>query len=290
MPMKRNLLILLGVMLALPTFARDFTYKYEGQTLVYTVIDEDSKTVRTKNGSDLTTTPGNKVSGEVIIPSVVYDENNVAYTVTEIGSYGFKECLRLTSVIIPNTVTLIGDGAFFNSENLASLTIPNSVVTIGKGICSFNVALTSIVIPESVSTIGDGAFSYCSKLNTVWLPGSLTSLGEITFSDSYSVKSVYYNTEEPVTAYKNIFSVLKAYDRAVLYVPSEAAIEKCKKTSPWMYFYDIQVYDFSQSDVNEILSDEDSGELPMYDLYGRKVVNPQRGQIYIKGGKKFIQN
>ena len=286
--MKRNLLIALGVMLALPTFARDFTYQYEGKTLTYTVLSEEDKTVTTKDGTDGTS--GNKVTGEVKIPATVYDANNVAYTVTAVGYRGFANLMGLTSVIIPNTVTSIGDGAFIHSEDLASLIIPNSVITIGEGICCFNSALTSIVIPESVTKIGEGAFSYCTKLNTVWLPGSLTSIGEIAFNNSNLIKSVYYNTEEPLTGYKTLFSIFSPYNRAVLYVPSEAAVEKCKETSPWMYFYDIQVYHFSQSAVDEIMSDEDWENMPMFDLYGRKISEPQKGQIYVKGGKKFIQN
>lgn len=42
--MKKFLLSMLGVLLALPGIARDFTYEYKGQTLTYTVIDEDAKT------------------------------------------------------------------------------------------------------------------------------------------------------------------------------------------------------------------------------------------------------
>lgn len=36
---------MLGVLLALPVIARNFTYEYEWQTLTYTVIDEDAKLV-----------------------------------------------------------------------------------------------------------------------------------------------------------------------------------------------------------------------------------------------------
>lgn len=37
--MKKLLLMMLGVLIALPAIALDFTYTYEGQTLTYTVID-----------------------------------------------------------------------------------------------------------------------------------------------------------------------------------------------------------------------------------------------------------
>ena len=41
--MKKLLLTMLGVLIALPTFAQDFSYSYEGQTITYTVISEGKK-------------------------------------------------------------------------------------------------------------------------------------------------------------------------------------------------------------------------------------------------------
>ncbi len=42
--MKKFLLFMLGVLIALPGIARDFTYEYEGQTLTYSILDLDEKT------------------------------------------------------------------------------------------------------------------------------------------------------------------------------------------------------------------------------------------------------
>ena len=43
----------------------------------------------------------------------------------------FKNCIRLTSVIIGNNVTSIGDYAFYGCTGLTSITIPDSVTSIG---------------------------------------------------------------------------------------------------------------------------------------------------------------
>lgn len=47
---QKILLFLLGSLLSLSAMARDFKYTYEGQTLTYTVIDEEAKTCETKEG------------------------------------------------------------------------------------------------------------------------------------------------------------------------------------------------------------------------------------------------
>ena len=283
--MKRKLLIALGVMLALPTFARDFTYKYEGKTLTYTVIDEEAKTVCTKPGK--AGVPGNYVAGELNIPSIAVDENNVSYTVVSIGDYSFAGPNSLTAVTIPNSVITIGECAFFDGTELSSVTIGNSVQTICHGAFSWS-GLTSLTIPNSVKTIEKYAFTYCGKLGIVTIPASVTSFGEGIFLDSYGVRTIYYNAINPVEGPKDIFTTYND-SRTVLYGPAEA-VEKCKSINPWMNFKKIEAYDFSQSAVDEIMSDEDWENMPMYDLYGRKISEPQKGQIYVKGGKKFMQN
>lgn len=120
---------------ALKVYARDFTYTYEGQTLTYTVLDENAKTCQTKNSS--WPQHGNSVSGDLIIPEIAKDGNK-GYSVTTIGEYGFYGDSGLTSVIIPNTVTSIGEYAFYRCNGLATVTIPNSVTTIGEGAFAYS--------------------------------------------------------------------------------------------------------------------------------------------------------
>lgn len=55
--MKKFLLPALAALLALPAMARDFTYTYEGQSLVYTVIDETAKICMVKCGVPVTPAP-----------------------------------------------------------------------------------------------------------------------------------------------------------------------------------------------------------------------------------------
>lgn len=153
--MKKTLSMLLGVLVSLSAFARDFSYTYEGQTLTYTITGDN--TCQTKAG-ELRTSPGNEVKGSLIIPSVAKDGEK-EYSVIAIGDFAFWENYSLTSVIIPNTVTSIGVAAFFSCNTLASVEIPNSVTEIVHSAFWGCSSLTSISIPNSVTSIGDYAFS-----------------------------------------------------------------------------------------------------------------------------------
>ncbi len=192
-------------MAAVPANARDFEYTYEGQTLTYTVIDEDAKTCATKRATT-------DLSGAVILPEHPQD-GNVEYTLSAIGyetfdfcqniisikipnsvtiieESAFESCTSLTSIVIPNSVTIIGEGAFRCCESLTSIDIPNSVESIGDYtfvVCS---SLTSINIPNSVKRIGDRAF-YLSGLTSIVIPNSVTEIGDWAFSECDGLTSVY---------------------------------------------------------------------------------------------------
>ena len=294
--MKKLFLLLLAVLLALPAFA--FEYTYEGQTLVYRIIDEDTKTVSV--GSE-------NVTGDLTIPAYASYEG-VSYTVISIEDFSYSS---LTSVTIPNSVTYIGVAAFYGCSCLTSVTIPNSVTSIGRSTFSYCSSLSSVTIPNSVTSIGMYAFYYCSNLTSVTIPNSVTSIGMCAFLECNSLisvtipnsvtyiggeafawcpnlTSVYYNTTEPIVGYKNIFYGI-SYATATLYVP-ESAIETFKHISPWMEFQNIQGYNF-QSGLEDITAGfDESAPCEYFSLSGLKMGSAREALapgIYIarQGGK-----
>ena len=160
--------------------ARDFKYTYNGQTLIYTVVDESAKTVMTKPGTD--EDPGNLVTGDLEIPSEVSDGTNT-YKVTAIGNTGFYMCKELTSVVIPTSVTSINEWAFANCKKLERIDIPSSVTSIAEAVFVSS-GLTSVNIPSSVTSIGEIAFKKCRKLERIDIPSSVTSIDREAFSGS----------------------------------------------------------------------------------------------------------
>lgn len=158
--------------LVLPSFAVDFTYSYEGQTIAYTILDESAKTCKTKSGSFQG--PGNNISGELTIPEkAVY--NGIEYTVTTIGDFSFFECSGLTSVILPNSITRIEQRGFGECGALSSIDLGNSLSFIGAYGFNRTSSLKSIVLPPTVTNVGGFAFFYGSGLIKAAYPNTISN-------------------------------------------------------------------------------------------------------------------
>ncbi len=130
-----------------------------------------------------------KPEGALSIPAEVTNDGN-SYSVTIIGSRSLRDCVRLTSVIIPNSVTNIDVEAFSACESLLSVTIPNSVTTIGQLAFANCSALTSVTIPNSVTEIGGSAFANCEGMTSVTIPNSVTSIGAGAFGGCKSLQEI----------------------------------------------------------------------------------------------------
>ncbi len=204
--MKKLLLLALGTLCALPAFARDFTYTYQGHTITYTVIDETAKTVQTKAGQvygNSFVNLVNRVSGSLILPSTVYDGSE-EYTLTTIASLSFYSCSELTSITIPYSVTEIGDDAFRGCRGLTSITIPNSVTKIGAYTFAYCSGLTSVTIPNSVTKIGYCAFESCNSMTEVTFNAeNCTSCGAKAFPYNITSLTIGENVKcIPMDAFK----------------------------------------------------------------------------------------
>lgn len=106
-------------------------------------------------------------------------------------AYGaFRECINLTSVIIPDSVTDISGRIFYGCSNLAEIVLPDNLTNIGEFAFAYCNNLTEVIIPDSVTSIDTGAFSNCSNLSYINLPDSITNIGDSAFSKCVSLTSV----------------------------------------------------------------------------------------------------
>lgn len=131
-------------------------------------------------------------------PSAYVGSFSIPDTVTNIESYAFYNCSKLTSVNIPDSVNSIGSFAFYSCSSLTSLTLPDSVTSIERSTFSFCSSLSSVKIPDLLISIGERAFYDCSSFTSLTLPDSVNGIGGNAFSGCSSLTSV--NIPDSVTS------------------------------------------------------------------------------------------
>ncbi len=187
---------------------------FEADGIIYTVIDADAKTVRTKEGvmvENYEIIPGNKFAGDLVIPSVVSDGIN-DYTVTEIGKWSFRANENLTSVALPESIITIYEGAF--------------------GACT---NLTSVTTQENLTQIQISTFEGCYNLSTISLPASLEQLDIFTFAGCDALTEItYYATRPIVIDGTYVFNDI-IFANTTLNMPN-APLDNIIYTGPWDRF------------------------------------------------------
>ena len=174
---------LLAAALIMP--GKSLAYDFMVDGIAYNILSETTCEV-----TSYIVTNQNRYGGDITIPEqVTYD--GVTRTVTQIGDDAFNECIRLTSVDIPNSVTTIGDYAFaYSSKKLKNVNIGNSVTTIGYALFEGCTGLTSVEISNSVTTIESYAFYGCTSLASIEIPNSVTTIGSSAFHGCTSLVSI----------------------------------------------------------------------------------------------------
>ena len=131
---------------------------------------------------------------EIVIPSTYNGK-----PVTKILDNGFKDCLALSKISVPDSITHIGDYAFSGCSNLAEFDIPKENAAINYyGNYAFYKCekLTEIYIPEGTQSIGDYTFNRCKAVTSLTLPSTLTHIGDAAITVAYNkLENVSINCE-----------------------------------------------------------------------------------------------
>ena len=240
--------LLLATLYSVISHAYDFKF----DDICYNILSEENRTVEVTSDSFFQI----PYVGNIEIPSEIIHQSNT-YTVIAIGEKAFKNCMGLTSIIIPNTITSIGSYAFEECTGLTYIVIPNSIITIGTSAfqdCTTLTAitignsitsigndafrgcsnLTSINIPNSVATIGNGAFLGCSNMTSIELGYSVTSIGDYALRDCNSLTKIDVDIRN--TVYSSIDGILYSKDTSILFHQ-----QGCFR---WMYKVDISGYPY----------------------------------------------
>lgn len=238
----------------------------------------------------------------------------------QIASGAFSETKYLKKdVIIPNGCEIVGYGHFWGSY-VENVVLPEGMNCIPDLFFVDDIHLQSVKIPSSVRSIKASAFSKCTKLKSIELPDGLEeidihglakmySLQSINFPKNLkrlgvrscwewdSVQVIYSQNPNPPECEPGVYqsqTPFGYYDGSTttprdtpLYVPVGSA-DKYRNAYGWNYFTNIIETDKFPSAIEGIDADEEMADQPIYDLMGRRVEHPRKGQIYIRGGKKYM--
>lgn len=242
---------------------------------------------------------------EVIIPG----------TVKKIGFAAFESC-HITNLILEEGIESIGKAAFLGSA-MKEVTIPMSCTEIGAHAFSVNYKLEKMSLPESLTIIPedfvatcpelksinlpDGlkrierqAFEECNKLTEICFPASLEYLGA---GSCTTFRKIYCKAtmppvcgEDPYISKRGPFSVPLGSNGIIqypLYIP-KGTLEKYVSTLGWENFCNIIETEEFPAGLDDVVVDSATEDQTIYDMMGRRVLNPVPGQLYIRGGKKIV--
>ena len=166
-----------------------------------------------------------------------------------------------TEVVVGNNVTELAEYAFYGAYYIKSLTIPKSVTEIpSQAIRAMN-SLETVILPSTITYFGFGIFCQCNSL-----------------------KSIILYAEETPEFWGEDLSLLT---ETTLYVP-EVSIDAYKAHDKWGKMVNIKAIDV-YTGIENVDINKSSIDNVIYNLNGQRISSPQKGQIYINNGKKYIQ-
>lgn len=137
------------------------------------VMPKDVWTIGSWNNNNPWNADKTKLSGHPASYNSSYNNND------NFGCASFYQCVNLREIEFPTTLVYICSKAFGNCVKLTSVTIPEGVELLGNSIFS-DCYITGINFPSSLTTISNNALNYC-QIDTLRLPATVTEIGNSAF-------------------------------------------------------------------------------------------------------------
>ena len=246
---------------------------------------------------------------------------NLPEGLTSIGDRAFSSS-RLKEVDIPNSCQELGEGICELSQELEKIHLPEGLKRIPPRMANTCLKLREVYIPSSVKTIGEEAFQGCQSIKKLELPKgletiedgalwSLESLEEIVFPATLkylgarscmfwtNIKRIYCMAPEPPKCEPSTldggYSPFGSFDSysdetprdIPVYVPVGSA-DKYRMVIGWNYFDNFVETDNIPTAIQGVVAEPSKANGGIYDLAGRKVEKPQKGNVYVVNGKKVM--
>lgn len=110
--------------------------------------------------------------------------------ITSLPAYAFESCDALKEIKLPKSLITLGFGAIHECSSLENISIPNGVKSIGQHCFSSCTILKNVSLPNTLRTIGYNAFAACLALETIDIPDSVTRIEEYVFYNCSALKTI----------------------------------------------------------------------------------------------------
>ena len=209
---------------------------------------------------------------------------SIPYTVSVIQKEAFQNCTNLKNVNMADKVNLIYDYAFAGCESIESLMLPKELIVIRSHVFDNCTGLKTITLKEKIARIENSAFKDCSSLSKITIPAKVNIIEASAFEGCKALDSVTVLNEEPFAfgadAFKGISPtcvLMVPYGKRSAYIAAGWTEEVFKGG----------VKEIIPAGISQVkVKTKETG---WYDLQGRKIAQPEKGHIYISGGKKVMK-
>lgn len=207
----------------------------------------------------------------------------------------FYGCYELKKAHLPSVCEIIPDDLFCYCTNLEEVNMPGGVTHIGMNafdMCTSLNSFSTLVFHEGLLDIGRQAFTQV-PIKELHLPSTVNYLGSEAFYFCSDLERIYCQAVNPPEC--EIWNL--SPDRGPFYgIPSDIKVfipvnTKIEYSAAfgWDYFTNfIETDDFPFAGIENITTDSTWYHNNIFDIYGRPVLNPVPGSLYICDGKKFI--
>lgn len=248
------------------------------------------------------------------IPELEFQEG-----LEKIGAMAFSGCAYLKRVVMPQSLKKIEEGGFSHDEELEEVVLPDGLAEIPKYAFWICDNLRHITVGEGCRRIGEAAFSDAglrsielnegleeidrwafrsTELTEVSLPSTLKWLGKDSFKSKAKWEKVWCPCAVPPECWydenENLsdspFGLWTALENATLYVPVGTK-EAYERAMGWFQFgHIVETSEFPGCPVEVLPGTQVCGpEGSMYDLTGRRILEPCEGEIFVRDGKKYVK-
>ena len=117
--------------------------------------------------------------------AVPFDVTHLRFysSVTEVHETAlFKQCAKLTEVVLNDGLQTIGVAAFERCTKLESIILPSTVTEIDNWAFHGCSSLKEVVLNEGLKKIGVKAFEQCTSLQSITIPSTVVEIGTTAFA------------------------------------------------------------------------------------------------------------